>query len=105
MTLDDPMLLQSRTSIVAFAAKERLPAIYGISEYMDAGGLMLYGLNIANQYRRAAVYVHKILKGAKPGDLPVEQPAHYELRINLKTARALGFSIPHSLVVRADHVE
>src|SRR5262245_35971988 len=104
MTLDDPLLLNSRTSIAAFAARERLPAISSIREYGEAGLLMVYGLNVADNYRRAAVYVDKILKGAKPGDLPVEQPTKFELTINLKTAKAMRLTIPQTLLQQATRV-
>ena len=104
LTLDDPVMLSSRISIVAFAARERLPAIYGHREYADAGGLMAYGPNLADSYRRAALYVDKILKGAKPADLAVAQPTSFELIINLKTAGALGLTIPQSILRRADEV-
>jgi putative ABC transport system substrate-binding protein len=80
-----------------------LPAVYGFREFADAGGLMAYGVNVPSLCRRAAVYVEKILKGAKPGDLPVEQPTEFELVVNLKTARALGLTIPRSVLLRADH--
>jgi putative ABC transport system substrate-binding protein len=104
LTLDDPLLLQSRTSIVAFAAKQRLPVIYPQRDYTDAGGLMSYGPSISDMFRHAATYVDKILKGAKPAVLPVEQPTKFEFVINLKTAKALGLTIPQSLLLRADQV-
>ena len=81
-----------------------MPAIYQFPEFVEAGGLMSYGANLAQQYHRAATYVDKILRGAKPADLPVEQPTKFELVINLKTAKALGPTIPQSLLVRADQV-
>jgi putative ABC transport system substrate-binding protein len=97
-------LLQERTRIVALAAKQRLPAVYIYRENVVAGGLMSYGADLADQFRRAAVYVDRILKGAKPGDLPIEQPTKFELVINLKAAKTLGLTIPPSLLARADQV-
>ena len=90
--------------IIAAAARHKLPTIYVQNFYAAAGGLMSYGANFPDQYRRAADYVDRILKGAKPGDLPVQVPTKYELVINLKTAKALGLSVPPSLLARADEV-
>lgn len=90
--------------IVAFAAKHRLPVMYQLPENVDRGGLIAYGAVRSDLVRRAAAYVDKILKGARPGDLPVEQPTTFELAINLKAAKALGLTIPASLLLRADHV-
>jgi putative ABC transport system substrate-binding protein len=90
--------------ITQLALKYRLPASFAFREYVDAGGLVSYGVNFSDMFKRAAVYVDKILKGAKPADLPVEQPTKYELVINLKTAKALGLTIPPSLLQRADQV-
>ncbi len=93
-----------RTLIAELAATQRVPAVYGEASYVEAGGLMSYGPNFADLHRRAATFVDKILKGAKPGDLPVEQPTKFDLVINLKTAKALGLTIPPSLLLRADQV-
>jgi putative ABC transport system substrate-binding protein len=90
--------------ITKMAAKYGLPAIYSLRVFMDAGGLMSYAPSLADMWRRAAIYLDKILKGAKPGDLPIEQPTKFELVINLKTAKALGLTIPPSLLQRADQV-
>ena len=100
----DGLLQANRKLIVDLAAKHRLPAIYRAMEFIEAGGLMAYGPNYPDLYRRAATYVDKILKGAKPGDLPVEQPTKFELIINLKAAKALGLTIPPPLLLRADEV-
>jgi putative ABC transport system substrate-binding protein len=102
--LFDPLLFLHRTRIVEFANKNRLPAMYAHREFAEVGGLMAYGADLRDNYRRAAIYVDKILKGAKPADLPVEQPTKFELVINLKTAKALGLTIPQSLLQRADEV-
>ena len=104
ITLDDPFTIGHRTRIVSLALKYRLPALYGVRPFADAGGLMSYGPDRFDQNRRAATYVDKILRGAKPADLPVEQPTKFELVINLKTAKALGLTIPQSLLLRADEV-
>jgi putative ABC transport system substrate-binding protein len=100
----DGMFLLRRARITDLAARARLPAMYGLREYVDSGGLVVYAPSIRDNFRRAAVYVDKILKGAKPADLPVEQPTKFELVINLKTAKALGLTIPQSLLLRADEV-
>jgi len=102
--LTSPMLFSERRRLVDLAAKNRLPTVFPWREGVDAGGLMSYGSNTADLYRRVATYVDKILKGAKPGDLPVEQATKFELVINLKTAKALGLTIPPSLLGRADQV-
>jgi putative ABC transport system substrate-binding protein len=104
IVLPDPILYTHRAQIVLLAAKSRLPAIYEAREFAEDGGLMTYGPRITENFRRAATYVDKILKGAKPADLPVEQPTKFELVINLKTAKALGLTIPPSLLARADQV-
>jgi ABC-type uncharacterized transport system substrate-binding protein len=102
--LGSAMFANERRRVVDLAAKNRLPGVYGFREYVDAGGLMAYGPNVADLFQRAATYADKILKGAKPGDLPVEQPTKFELVLNLKTAKALGLTIPQSVLVRADQV-
>ena len=101
---EDPVFRANSARIVEFAAKNHLPTVYGGSEFVHAGGLMSYGPSHADMFRRAAIYVDKILKGAKPADLPIEQPTKFELVVNLKTAKALGVTIPQSILVRADEV-
>jgi putative ABC transport system substrate-binding protein len=100
----DAMFLLHRARIVDFAAKHRLPAMYGMREHVDVGGLLFYGPSLYENFRRAATYVDKILKGAKPADLPVEQPSTFALVINMKTAKALGLTIPQSVLGRADQI-
>jgi putative tryptophan/tyrosine transport system substrate-binding protein len=100
----DGLLQANRHVIAEFAAKHRLPAIYVSRDFIDAGGLIAYGPGYPDLYRRAAAYVDKILKGAKPGDLPIEQPTTFELLINLKAAKALALAIPQALLLRADEV-
>jgi putative ABC transport system substrate-binding protein len=103
-TLASAFLGGQRQKLVNFAEKSRLPAMYHTSGFVEVGGLMSYGVNNADLYRRAATYVDKILKGAKPGELPVEQPTKFELVINLKTAKQIGLTIPPSVLARADKV-
>jgi len=100
----DSMFVFQRTQLADRAAKTGLPAVYGWREHAEAGDLMSYGPDLSDLFRRGATYVDKILKGAKPADLPVEQPTKFELVINLKTAKALGLTIPQSLLVRADEI-
>jgi putative ABC transport system substrate-binding protein len=104
VVLVDVVFIDQRTRIADLAATRRLPSVYGLPEYVEAGGLMAYGPSYIANYRRAAVYVDKILKGAKPGDLPIEQPTKFEFVINLKAAKALGLTIPQSLLQRAGEV-
>jgi putative ABC transport system substrate-binding protein len=100
----DIIFVRHAQPMAGLAARHRLPAMYGFREHVEAGGLMSYAANFAVMFRRAAVYVDKILKGAKPGELPVEQPTKFELVVNLKTAKALGLKIPQSVLLRADEV-
>jgi len=104
LTIADAFLWSERARIVAVAARHRLPSMYPEEEFVEAGGLMAYGPHVPDNFRRAATYVDKILRGANPADLPVEQPAKYKLVINLKTAKALGLTIPPTLLSRADEV-
>jgi putative tryptophan/tyrosine transport system substrate-binding protein len=99
-----PLMRDNQKRIVGFALKSRLPSIYSNREAVDAGGLMSYGADLADNYRRVAYYIDRILKGAKPADLPVEQPTKFELVINLKTAKEIGVTIPQSVLYRADRV-
>lgn len=101
---DEPMFLNQRTKIVELAAKHRLPAFYGAREFVDDGGLMSYGENLRNAYRHAATYINKVTRGAKPSELPVEQPTKFELVVNLKTAKTLGIKIPNEILLRADKI-
>jgi putative tryptophan/tyrosine transport system substrate-binding protein len=103
-TIDDPLIVSQLNKILEFAAANRLPAIYGVPEFAAAGGLVAYGTSLPDLYRRAATYVDKILRGAKPGELPVEQPTKFELVINTKTAKTLGLAIPSNLLATADEV-
>ena len=99
-----PLASQQREKITGLAAQQRLPAMYEIRTFVDAGGFVAYGPDVVEMFRRAATFVDKILKGAKPGDLPIEQPTKFEFVINLKTAKALGLTIPQSLLLRANEV-
>jgi len=104
VVLADPDSFLHQKQLAELAARSRLPAMYALTEHVEAGGLMAYSANFAEVARRAAIYVDKILKGAKPGDLPVEQPTKFELVVNLKTAKALGLTIPQSILIWADRV-
>jgi putative ABC transport system substrate-binding protein len=104
LVLPNPVLLSQRAQLADLAAKNQLPAVYGQPEYVDAGGLMFYGASITEMFRRAATYVDKILKGAKPAELPVEQPTKFELVINLKAAKQIGLTISPNVLARADRV-
>ena len=99
--LSDPVFVSRREHIARFVNAMRLPAIYGFAEFTDAGGLMSYGVNLDDQFRRGAHYVDRILKGASPGDLPIEQPSAFEFSINLKTAASIGFAFPREVRLRA----
>ena len=102
--MPDPVFVTNLKVIADFAVRSHLPSIFHLSAFVDSGGLLAYGPDRSDLFRRAATYVDKILKGAKPADLPVEQPTKFELVINLKTAKALGLTIPQSLLLRADEV-
>lgn len=102
--LSDPVFVSRREHIARAVNEMRLPAIYGFAEFTDAGGLMSYGVNLGDQFRRAAYYVDRILKGARPGDLPIEQPSTFEFAINVKTAASIGLTLPRELRLRADRL-
>ncbi len=104
MVLNDPVFNRENRRLAVLAAAKRLPTMYSLREYVEAGGLISYGTNWPVQWRRAADYVDKILRGTKPGDIPVEQPTKFDLIINLTTAKALGLTIPESFLARADEV-
>ncbi len=104
LVLADPLTVHHQRRITALAAKYRLPAMYALRDFVDAGGLMAYGVDQATLFRRAAEYVDRVLKGAKPADLPIEQPTQWALAVNLTTAKALGLTIPESILLRADEV-
>src|SRR3954471_3996201 len=104
LIIPDPLIVEHRAQIVGLAATQRLPTIYTLLEFMESGGLMAYGVDTQSLFRRAAEYVDKIVRGAKPADLPVEQATQFKLMVNLKTAKALGLTIPQSLLLRADEV-
>ena len=104
VTTNDGLILRHMEQIIDFVARHRLPAMYQSKENVQAGGLMSYGATLSVLFRRSAWYVHRILQGAKPADLPIEQATKFELTINLKTAKALGLTIPPSLLARADEV-
>jgi len=104
LVLADPLFVREASSIIQLAAEQRLPVMYGLREAAVAGGFMSYGPSFTEQFRRAAAYVDKILKGAKPADLPIEQPTKFELVVNVTAAKALGLTVPPSLLLRADQV-
>ena len=104
LVLTDSMFVGQRRRVVGLAARSRLPALYSQKEFVDDGGLISYGPSLVDMYRRAATHVDKVLRGAKPSDMPIEQPTKFELVINLKTAKALGLTVPQSLLLRADEV-
>jgi len=104
LVVGDKLFASQQNRIFEFVGKSRLPAIYSQRGYVEAGGLMSYGTNFSDQYRRVATYVDKILKGAKPADLPVEQPTKFELVVNLKAAKQIGLTVPPSVLFRADKV-
>jgi putative ABC transport system substrate-binding protein len=104
LVIDSPTMFEYRTQILDLARKRRLPVMSQYAHYAEAGGLLSYGIDLRDHYRRAAIYIDKILNGARPGDLPIEQPTKFELVVNLKTAKALGIAVPQSVLLRADKV-
>jgi putative ABC transport system substrate-binding protein len=104
MVLTDVMFISERRRIVELVARRRLPGMYFDRQFVDAGGLMFYGASLVHLYRRAAILVDKVLRGARPGDLPIEQPTTFELVVNLRTARTLGLKLPAAFLQRADQV-
>jgi putative ABC transport system substrate-binding protein len=104
ITIEDPLTVDQRQQITDFMSAHRVPAIYGLREFAQVGGLMTYGAALSDLFRRSATYVDKILKGAKPGDLPVQQPTKFEFVINLKAAKKIGLEVPATLLARADEV-
>jgi ABC-type uncharacterized transport system substrate-binding protein len=104
LALAEPLTFQHLKEIAEFAAEQRLPSMYGFREFCDAGGLMCYGVNLKHQFRRYGYFIDKILKGTKPGDIPIEEPIIHELIVNARTAKLLGVSIPNSILIRADDV-
>ena len=104
MVMSDVLFNVHREKIAALAIRNKLPTMFGVREYVEAGGLMSYGESFREFFRRAASYVDKIIKGTKPGDLPVEQPTKFELAVNMKTAKALGIKIPDPIIVQATKV-
>jgi putative ABC transport system substrate-binding protein len=104
MTIASPLLFGRARQLAQLAAAHRLPAMYDLAEYVEAGGLISYGADLDEIWRRAATFVDKILKGAKPAELPIEQPSKFELVLNLTTAKALGLTIPQSLLARVDQI-
>ena len=104
IVLEDPTLIAHRRRIIDFVAQQRVPALYTSSGWAEQGGLMEYAPDFGELYSRAATYIDRVLRGAKPGELPVQQPTKFALVINLKTARALGLTIPDSVLLRADHI-